>query len=72
MYLDLFIDLSGYIPTTYSLLLLPPSSLDVLSIGQCASSPKHPRETMADETETLRWEDVIDYDMWPKSPPDSD
>ncbi|KAK2615952.1 hypothetical protein N8I77_002673 [Diaporthe amygdali] len=22
--------------------------------------------------EILRWEDVIDYDMWPKSPPDSD
>lgn len=25
-----------------------------------------------DEDEDLRWEDVIDWDMWPKSPPDSD
>lgn len=24
------------------------------------------------EDEILRWEDVIDYEMWPKSPPDSD
>lgn len=25
-----------------------------------------------EEDEVLRWEDVIDYEMWPKSPPDSD
>ena len=23
-------------------------------------------------SEVLRWEDVVDYDVWPKSPPDSD
>lgn len=27
-------------------------------------------ESMSDEI--LKWEDVIDYDLWPKPPPDSD
>lgn len=40
--------------------------------GQYAGNLQHPIQTMPDDNETLRWEDVIDYDTWPKSPPDSD
>lgn len=48
--------------------------LQQLTIGddQHASNLQHPIQTMSDESDTLRWGDVIDYDMWPKSPPDSD
>lgn len=31
-----------------------------------------PRYDHEEYTEILRWEDVIDWEMWPKSPPDSD
>lgn len=52
---------------------------------QAANKSKRPRRPQASEAggsyryeesdlseEVLRWEDVVDWDMWPKSPPDSD
>lgn len=41
--------------------------------SQPKSMPRrNPTVWQDDDDELLRWEDVIDWEMWPKSPPDSD